>query len=521
MTVYYVDDGGSASDPYDTWAKAATSLSALDDAKTFAAGDIIYIGHNHVCQFAHSGNRTITGPDGLPTYIISATQGSSPPAYQASSTNQIDTTEGAYSLTFDGAFALYGVRMASGAGITLGNDSNEPLLARNCVFALAANGQLSAPGGNSGASTIIDCTIDLTADGTTGRSATVFAGSSYGTLHASGLTFVNAGYRTGSIFGQSGTAIYISGCDFSGFTNATACEIVNTPPRRGSEITNCQTSATWAHFAGAASQLDNTCTLTNVGPVNNPQYLAFRSYFGDCLSSTAIYRSPGSTIESVATSWLITTTSACGECSPFVTPWIYGTIATTGSKTFDVYITNDTAYFDNSMVWLEVEAHGTTIDVSGTYSQTTTTVTCTSAGHGLLVGKHVYLNFTSGAGVDGDYTVVSVSGNDFTVTSGTSQSTSGNVTITKDGPQLNLMSDQRDNGTGAFISITEPVDAQVTDSTTPNPWNGTGPSFTYRQKLSATGTVKVTGQYRARVAVGVASIAGSRYFYVDPKVTVS
>ena len=60
----------------------------------------------------------------------------------------------------------------------------------------------------------------------------------------------------------------------------------------------------------------------------------------------------------------------------------------------------------------------------------------------------------------------------------------------------------------------------VTDDTT-STWNGTGPSFTYKQVLSVTATVGQAGQYRARVCVGKASIASSAYFYIDPLVTVS
>jgi hypothetical protein len=32
MTTYYVDDGGSSTSPYDTWAKAATSINDLGAA---------------------------------------------------------------------------------------------------------------------------------------------------------------------------------------------------------------------------------------------------------------------------------------------------------------------------------------------------------------------------------------------------------------------------------------------------------------------------------------------------------
>lgn len=73
-----------------------------------------------------------------------------------------------------------------------------------------------------------------------------------------------------------------------------------------------------------------------------------------------------------------------------------------------------------------------TDDIAGTYSQTTTTVTVTKSTHGYSVSDEVYLDFTSGDGVDGFYTIATVpDANTFTVTSTTSQTTSGNVNISQ------------------------------------------------------------------------------------------
>ena len=68
--------------------------------------------------------------------------------------------------------------------------------------------------------------------------------------------------------------------------------------------------------------------------------------------------------------------------------------------------------------------------ISGTYVQSGTTITITSSSHGLLAGDKIYLDFTTGTGVDAVTTVTSVSdANTFICTGGTSLSTSGNVTI--------------------------------------------------------------------------------------------
>jgi hypothetical protein len=182
-------------------------------------------------------------------------------------------------------------------------------------------------------------------------------------------------------------------------------------------------------------------TFANCGPADGPTYLVVSTGTGSIASSTNVYRTGGATIEGEACSWLITTTSICREGSYFYTPWIYGTVASTGSKTFTLYITNDTADFTDGEVWLEVE----------------------------------YLS-------------------------------------TSDEAIWALATDQR-------ATITATAAAQTDDTT--SSWNGTGPGFTYKQSLVVTATVNETGQFRARVAVGVASIAGSRYFYVDPKITVT
>jgi len=66
---------------------------------------------------------------------------------------------------------------------------------------------------------------------------------------------------------------------------------------------------------------------------------------------------------------------------------------------------------------------------TGTYSQTTTTITITSTAHGLTNGQRVFLDFTSGTARDGAYAITYINANSFSVTSPVSTSTSGNVSI--------------------------------------------------------------------------------------------
>ena len=78
----------------------------------------------------------------------------------------------------------------------------------------------------------------------------------------------------------------------------------------------------------------------------------------------------------------------------------------------------------------ETGALGTAV-TGGSYSQTTTVVTVTKAGHGLVVGQIIDVDALTGTGVDGRYTVATVpSSSTFTYTAGTSLTTSGNITYT-------------------------------------------------------------------------------------------
>jgi len=442
-TAYGTYTSGGTAHNGKSWGAAYTSVSALDDVFTFASGDIVYIGHDHVCQYAHTANRTITLPtSGLPTVFISATTGSNPPTYQASTTNQIDTSEGAYSLTFDGSYAMYGCCFTAGATINILSDDNESNMLVDCTAKLAAGYQLQLGNIALGRSQVENLTIDLSSDGTTNRGGAVIV--CVGSVDINVLTFINAAYRTGVIIDTqtTRTRINISGADFSGFTNATTCELININSTAAERVlfNNCKTATTFTYKTGTPTAICNSQFL-NVGDGSQPSSLYFVNYFGDITSSTSIYRSSGAAVEGIATSWLVTTTANCSQDDPFYSPWIYGFISSIGSKTFDLYITNDTADFYDNEVWLEIDYLGTAS--SGKWSNKT------------------------------DYM--------------------------------------------ANRLATAALQTDDTGST----WNGSGPSYTYKQKLSVTATVNTAGMFRARVCVGVASITSTRKFYIDPLVTVS
>ena len=81
---------------------------------------------------------------------------------------------------------------------------------------------------------------------------------------------------------------------------------------------------------------------------------------------------------------------------------------------------------------------------TGTYSRSGTTVTVSKTAHGWPNGGKVTLDFTTGGGTDGDYTITSVAdANTFTITDGASGTTSGNVSITRGRSNLRYEMDVR------------------------------------------------------------------------------
>ena len=75
------------------------------------------------------------------------------------------------------------------------------------------------------------------------------------------------------------------------------------------------------------------------------------------------------------------------------------------------------------------DLHYTKSAKTAPYIQSGTTITITLTAHGFSTGLILSLNFTSGNGVDGIYTIQTVATDTFTVTGTTSQSTSGSVSF--------------------------------------------------------------------------------------------
>jgi len=133
-----------------------------------------------------------------------------------------------------------------------------------------------------------------------------------------------------------------------------------------------------------------------------------------------------------------------------VTPVERVRITSTGDFRFNSgYGSVATAY--GCRAWVNFDGSSNATNLTGTYSQTGTTVTVTITGHGYITGNSAFLDFTSGTAVDGEYEVTVTDANTFTVTQA-SRTTSGNVTDRRSNIRASgNVSSVADTGTGDYI----------------------------------------------------------------------
>ena len=116
----------------------------------------------------------------------------------------------------------------------------------------------------------------------------------------------------------------------------------------------------------------------------------------------------------------------------FVTESVYPTdLIDSRTALIDLWTDIDalTAFDTNARLLVAITDLDPDLSVSATYSQSGNTITITKSSHGYVVGNNIVVDFTSGNGVDGEYEIQTVpTSSTFTITSTTSQTTSGNCT---------------------------------------------------------------------------------------------
>lgn len=357
-TPVYIDNftPGSATSPYDTWAKAGTLLSQIDAADT--AGDVIYFDSRHNEAPAATVTYGIAGTQGTPSKLLSVTQAAPPTTLTAGAT--IAPT-GASSINFNGSFYAYGLHLILGTGQTTGT------LAINLQAAAANHGQIWDTAKFEIAGTGTNFRVNLAADGTTGQSRIrlinpefKFAAASqrigvlcgdhkiYGLSLNSASTALTAELFSFSGGTSRGGTLEITGADLTYM--GSSCNIFGSMTTSSgiwrAVMRDVKLPASWTGdiYSGNPAGLGQRVEMYNADTGTKNYRVWIKDYFGSLVDETVKVKTSGATEGGQAIAWKLTTTAnASFPNNAFDTVEIPVEVTSTGSKTFTVEILVDSA----------------------------------------------------------------------------------------------------------------------------------------------------------------------------------
>lgn len=371
MTIYYVDSAaGSNTSPYDTWAKAATTLATI--AAIDGAGDTIYVASTHNESTASSVTWNFAGTLASPTKIICADKTSgAPPATIA--TGGACSTTGGSQININGCVYMYGLTLNVGDSTGFAHFQPNPSQTRqvyeDCVFYLRGDNsgtRLIIGDGNSGHFRALNCTLRFGNASQRISYAGGLAQFDMLTIHASSAaaTILTEGSNT------RGGIMQFSGCDLSPLATNLALAAGGGPNHNGAFIwRNCKLPASWSGTlcSSTPTQVGLQYILDNCDSGDTNYRKWTEDYSGSVKHETTIVRTGGATDGTTALAWkMATTANAEYPIQTLRSPEIVRWNETTGSAiTVTAEIVHDSqgsgtsSAFTDKEIWLEVQYLGT------------------------------------------------------------------------------------------------------------------------------------------------------------------
>lgn len=332
MAWLFVSSAGSNTAPYDTWAKAATSLQTALTAAS-SGSDIVYVQWDAVpaADNATTADKTYTVASHVS--VLSVTKGDVNTAwtYRPMDYDAWLGSNAGWSVIFSGAadrnVRLYGLTFRLGGTtasktVRLGSTSGVNVYGEDCTFWMGGTGTgqnvvlgtttadaielVNAKFRFAASTSQIICDSKITIRGalldTLGvNPSTLFATAQTTrtpTVEVSGLTAINF---TGTIVGNCANAVLFrfTRCAFGSGAVTLASQTSNpTAASASAEVIDCSYGTTL-------------------------QLYGFFNAMGSVVTDTAVYKTAGL----AQASWKITTTSNASINAPFYTPWIYTELA--------------------------------------------------------------------------------------------------------------------------------------------------------------------------------------------------
>lgn len=362
MAHIYVDSNAAGAGTGADWANAYTTLKAAAEAAGTAAGDNIWIAHNHAESTAGAVSITFKNTNATPgTAICVTTAGSVPPVsadYRATAT--ISTT-GANAITLTGDVYCYGVKFYNGSSGTptfgLGNGTTDTIILEACVLSTTSTGNVDRQFGTTsgGRRPYIELRNTVMEFLTTGSGISL--------LHCRFLWRNTASAIGGSADPASliksaslGAEAVFRGLDLSGTASALAAAVSSSVNIR---FENCKLNAsstvTTPGAPGAAEVVLINCDSGDTN-YRTEKY----AYTGTQTPETTIVRTGGASDGTTSIAWKLVSTANAEWIVPFVSLPITIWNETLTSQTLTLYgYENENDVPTNREIWMEVEYLGT------------------------------------------------------------------------------------------------------------------------------------------------------------------
>ena len=361
MADVHVISTGSNTSPYDTWAKAATTIAT--GAAVLAAGDRLLIDSAH-SETPTTSSITFPGTVASPNHIISVTH-SGASGLDAKSAGATITVSASGGLGWTGSVYIYGLTFIQTAVTTtlmnFGNASGANQVLDTCTFRVSGGASASSVGfgyesaGNSHMQ-VYNCSFKFSH---TGNRITV-----NGTVLGKGGQLESGGTSPTGLFnfanGTRSTRMIWSGFNL---VNATAgINLIQTYGANAeAELRNWKLPASWSGTFSASPSTGAVARMINCDSGDTNYKFTEQSSRGTMSQETVIVRTGGATDGTTTIAWKMVSTANCSYVCPMISTELLYRQETVGSgvtATIEIIHDSLTALTDKE-VWIELEYLGT------------------------------------------------------------------------------------------------------------------------------------------------------------------
>lgn len=366
MANRYVKSGAAGAADGSTWADAYVTIAAGLAAS--AAGDVLWVSHQHNETQASAMTWTLAGTAASPVQILCVNDGASPPT--ALATTAVVGTTGASAITVNGIGYIYGVSLNLGVGSSSsqtmqlgGGGVPSWLKLEKCVFNLATTGSSASVTIGQAASSVDDALVEFV-DSQVKFASVGHSMSLRNKFRWSSTSGISA-LATGSVLptvlittnNDAVGSSLITGIDFSALTSGKSLVNAASTSSHDYLFRDCKLSTTANRTTGSSSGIGGSrIKFVNCNSGNVNYDLEDKSYAGTISTETVIVKTGGATDGTTLISRKMVSTANAKFIAPLESDPIEWWNETTGSGvTVTIPIVNDGLTLTDAEAWLEVE----------------------------------------------------------------------------------------------------------------------------------------------------------------------